>query len=102
MATAAALTSSTDEPLLEVDPNSVGITYSVTRTGRTVTQERWEQTSNAFAVKTIDYTFAGGVVATEVRKVFSLADGTTVTAQKSITYAYSGPLITGYAATRDV
>lgn len=91
-----------DEPLLEVDPNSVGITYSVTRVGRRIVAERWEQTGNGWPVKIIDYVFTGRRIVSETRRVYSVDDGVTVTAKKSIAYSYAGESVTGYSATRDV
>lgn len=91
-----------NEPLLEVDPNMVGVTYSFIRTSGRVISETWIRTSNGFQIKRIDYTYTGARVAGEVRKVLSLSDGVTVQAQQTRTYAYAGTRLSGYAATRDV
>lgn len=93
---------SLNEQLLEVDPNRVGMTYTPTYTAGKVTQESWIQTSDSFEIKRITYTYSGDTVATAQIKVFSIADGTTVIAQKTITYAYSGYQVTGFTVTRDV
>lgn len=88
--------------LLDDEPGNVGITYSVTRSGTKVTQEKWVNTGNSRPIKQIDYTYTGTNVTTEVRKVFSAADGTTVIAQKTLTYAYSGSSVTGGTVARNV
>jgi hypothetical protein len=88
--------------LLDDEPGSVGTTYTVTRSGSRVTQEKWVNTGNSFTIKQIDYTYVSDKVTTEVRKVFSAADGTTVIAQKTLTYVYSGNLVVGETVTRDV
>jgi len=88
--------------LLDDEPGSVNTTYTVTRSGSLVTQEKWVNTGNSFAIKQIDYTYVSSKVSVEVRKVFSAADGTTVIAQKTLNYSYSGSLVTGETVTRDV
>jgi hypothetical protein len=93
---------SLNEQLLEVAPNRVGMIYTPTYTGGKVTQERWVQTSNSFEIKRITYTYSGDLASTAQIKVFSITDGTTVVAQKTITYSYSGFQVTGFTVTRDV
>jgi len=88
--------------LLDDEPGSVATTYSNTISGGKVTQEKWVNTGNSFTIKQIDYTYTGSKVTTEVRKVFSATDGTTVIAQKTINYTYSGSALTGETITRDV
>lgn len=91
----------TDE-LLEVDPDETHTTYVVTTTGGKVTQESWTDTTSGLELKRINYTFTGPLVTTEVRRVYDPLDGTTVVAQKTITYAYSGRRITGSTTVRDI
>ena len=88
--------------LLDDDPGSVGVTYAVTYVGNKVTQELWTNTSNAFAIKRINYTFTDNRVTTEVRRVFSASDGTTIIAQKTINYTYAYNVVTGATSTRDI
>jgi hypothetical protein len=97
-----AVTDLSNATLLDDEPGSLTTTYTVTRAGSNVTQEKWVNTGNSRAIKQIDYTYTGSKVTTEVRKVFSAADGTTVIAQKTLTYNYSGTVITGATITRNV
>ena len=91
---------STFDFLLEVEPPAPSTTYANTFSGNTVTQERWRRL-DATLIKTIDYTYTGQKVTTEVRKVFA-ADGTTITAQLTIVYAYTGPTVTSATRTRNI
>jgi len=88
--------------LLNEEPNGLGVTYTVTRTGGDVTQEKWVRTSNTFNIKTIDYTYSSGKVSTEVRKVYAASNGTTILAQETITYSYSGNSVVGSTIVRNV
>lgn len=97
-----AVTEVSNATLLDDEPGSVGTTYTVTRSGSTVTQEKWVNTGNSRTIKQINYTYTGSKVTTEVRKVFSAADGTTVIAQKTLTYSYSGTTVTGATIVRNV
>ena len=73
---------------------------SITRALGQVSKEEWKRNNGTY-IKTIDYTYAVGKLATEVRKVFA-ADGLTVVAQVTWTYIYGGGLLTGATMTRDV
>jgi len=86
--------------LLVVEPPAPNNNYSLTRTGGQVTQEVWKRVDTT-TIKSIDYTYTSGKVTTEVRKVFA-ANGITITAQATLTYTYSGSLLTSYAWSRDV
>lgn len=97
-----ALTDVSNDALLDGDPGRVDTTYSVTYTGGYATQEMWINTGNSRPIKQIDYSYTGNKVSSEVRVVFAESDGTTIIAQKTITYAYSGNIVTGATATRDV
>lgn len=88
--------------LLSNEVLTTGVTYSNTVTGGKVTQEKWVNTGNSRTIRQVDYTYLGTKVTTEVRKVFSPADGTTVIAQATINYSYSGNTLTGETITRDV
>jgi len=96
------LTDLANHELLDNEPVGTGITYTVTRVGSSVSQEKWANTGSALTIKTIDYTYTSGKVTTEVRKVFSPADGTTVIAQATLTYSYSGSNVTGAVIVRNV
>lgn len=100
-----ALTSAESDTLLELfldsDPTTPTNDYSITRVGNQVTQEKWIRHADSSNLKTIDYTYSGGKVSTEVVKVFA-ANGSTVLAQKTGTYSYSGNQVTGIAWVRNV
>ena len=78
-----------------------GTTYSITKVGARVTQEKWTRTVGATNLRTIDYTYVGNRVSAEVRKVYA-ADGSTVLAQITLTYSYTFSTVTGITTTRDV
>jgi len=86
---------------LDSEPTTPGTTWSTTVSGGKVTQEKWVRTAGATNLKTIDYTYTGNKVTTEVRKVFA-EDGTTVVAQNTLSYSYTGNVVSGIVATRDV
>src|SRR6476620_11120883 len=93
------LTAVPNENVLELDPNAVGVTYSITRAGRWITEELWAQTSNGFPIKRITYAYTNKRVTTETRILYALADGITIVASKVLTYSYDGgALITGWTA----
>lgn len=75
-------------------------TYTPTYSGINVTKEEWKR-NDATLIKSIDYTYTGINITTEVRKVFA-ANGTTVVAQVTWTYTYSGITLTSATMTRDV
>jgi hypothetical protein len=87
--------------LLETEPANPGSTYSVTRVGGVVTQEKWVRTADGSNLKTLDYTYTSGKLTTEVRKVYA-TDGVTIIAQVTMTYTYSGSLVIGIATVRNV
>jgi hypothetical protein len=87
--------------LLNNEPDSLNNTYSNTTSGGKVTQEVWIRTAGATNIKVIAYTYTGPKVTTEVRKVYAL-DGTTIIAQTTMTYSYTGSVVTGIVVTRDV
>lgn len=74
--------------------------FVVTYSGIFVTKEEWFRADSTL-IKSIDYTYAGVLVTQEVRKVF-MDDGTTIAAQVTWTYTYSGIFLTGGTMTRDV
>lgn len=92
------------EFLLDNEPTaSTGATsasYTPTFSGSRVTKETWKR-NDTTNIKTIDYTYSGNKVSTEVRKVFAL-DGTTIVAQVTWTYSYSGNTVSSATMTRDV
>jgi hypothetical protein len=87
-----------NEPIAET--GTVDAAYTTTITSGKVTKETWKR-NDTTNVKTIDYTYSGSKVATEVRKVFA-ADGTTVVAQVTWTYTYTGSTVSSASMTRDV
>lgn len=90
--------------LLEDDPIAeTGVAdaqYAITRTGNLVSNETWKRANNT-NIKTIDYTYVGNKITSEVRKVYA-ADGVTIVAQVTWTYTYSGSLINGGTMVRNV
>lgn len=92
------------EFLLENDPiaetGATDATYTPTYSGINVTKEEWKRNDTTL-IKSIDYTYTGINVTTEVRKVFA-SNGTTVLAQVTWTYTYSGITLTSATMTRDV
>lgn len=88
--------------LLDNEPVSEGTTYTLTRLGNKVTQEKWVQTVGSNVIKTIDYTYTGNLVTQEVRKVYDRATGLTVIAQVTIVYSYVGNSVTSETITRNV
>jgi len=89
------------EMLLVTEPTTPNNTYSNTPSGLFITQEKWVRTSDSSNLKTIDYTFTGSQLTTEVRKVFD-TDGTTILAQMTLTYSYTGLTLTGIVAVRNI
>jgi hypothetical protein len=93
------------EILLNEDPianTGVGVdcTYTPTYSGLLITTETWVR-NDATNIKTIDYTYTGDKVTTEVRKVFAL-DGTTIVAQLTWSYVYAGNIVTSATMVRNV
>lgn len=66
----------------------IGSLYDATKTGSTVTQERWRRSSDSSNLKTIDYTYSSGRISTAVVKVYD-TDGTTILAQTTETYSWA-------------
>jgi len=91
----------TKDLFLMGEPTTPGTTYSLTKSGAQVTQEKWARTADSTALKTIDYTYSSGRLTTEVRKVYD-TNGTTILAQMTVSYTYTGPALTGQTMTRDV
>jgi hypothetical protein len=88
------------ELLLLGEPVSVSTTYSNMLIGSVPSHEVWQITATSKTLKTIDYSYSTGNLITEVRKVYA-ADGTTVIAQLTINYSYTGSIVTGKTLTRD-
>lgn len=97
----AAATVNPNDFLLDNEPDSAGTTYSLTYTGATVTQEVWSNSGTGKTIKTIDYTYSGGNPSQETRKVFA-ADGTTVVAQLTVTYTFTGNQFTSAVSVRNI
>jgi prolipoprotein diacylglyceryltransferase len=92
------------EFLLDNDPTAeTGATdcsYTPTYATGKITKEEWKR-NDATLIKSIDYTYASGKVSQEVRKVFA-TNGTTILAQVTWSYSYTGNNLTGASMTRDV
>lgn len=92
------------EFLLNNDPTAEtgtpDCTYVPTYSGFSVTKEEWKR-SDSTLIKSIDYTYSGIQVTQEVRKVFA-ANGTTILAQITWSYSYTGVTLTGATMTRNV
>jgi hypothetical protein len=92
------------EFLLENDPTAetgaTDCTYTPTYSGINITKEEWKRNDTTL-VKSIDYTYTGINVTSEVRKVFA-SDGTTIVAQVTWTYSYTGINLTGATMIRNV
>jgi hypothetical protein len=87
-----------NEPIVETGANDC--VYTPTYSGIFVTKEEWKRNDTTL-IKSIDYTYTGINVTTEVRKVFA-ANGTTILAQVTWTHSYTGVLLTGSTMVRDV
>lgn len=92
------------EFLLENDPiaetGATDASYAPTYSSGKVTKEEWKRNDTTL-IKSIDYTYTGQKLTTEVRKVFA-ANGTTIVAQVTWTYSYTGNTLTSSSMTRDV
>lgn len=86
--------------LLENEPPTPTNNYSNTQTGSKVTQEKWER-GDTTKIKTIDYTYSGSRISQEVRKVYA-TDGSTILAQLTVVYSFTGAALTSATRTRDV
>jgi hypothetical protein len=87
-----------NEPTAETGATDAA--YTNTFSGLTITSETWKR-NDATNIKTIDYTYTGNKLTTEVRKVFAL-DGTTIEAQVTWTYVYTGNFLTSASMVRNV
>lgn len=90
-----------DQLLEALEISTVGTTYTNTISSGRVTQELWKVTAGSINLKSIDYTYTGSKVTTEVRKVF-LNDGSTIIGQVTLTYTYTGNIVSGIAQVRNV
>jgi hypothetical protein len=92
----------TGDFLLDNDPNGVGVTLTVTRSGGVVTNLVWANTSSGLSIKSITLTRTAGLVTQILTQVYSIKDGTTVTAQTTATITRVNGLVTSTSTTRDV
>ena len=92
------------EFLLDNEPTAetggTDCSYTPTYDSGKVMKEEWAR-DDATLIKSIDYTYASGKISQEVRKVFA-ANGTTILAQVTWSYGYTGQKITSSTMTRDV
>jgi hypothetical protein len=87
-----------NEPIAETGATDAA--YSTTYSGNNITNETWKR-NDTTNIKTIDYTYTGNKVTTEVRKVYA-ANGTTIVAQVTWTYTYTGNNLTSATMIRNV
>lgn len=87
-----------NEPTAETGATDAA--YSTTYSGNNITNETWKR-NDTTNIKTIDYTYTGNRVTTEVRKVFA-ADGTTIVAEVTWSYTYTGNNLTSATMIRNV
>jgi len=87
-----------NEPTAET--GATDCTYTPTYTTGQITLEEWFR-NDATLIKSIAYSYTGGRVSQEVRKVFA-ANGTTILAQVTWSYSYTGMNLTSATMTRDV
>lgn len=92
------------EFLLDCEPiDETGATdssYAATYSGNSITLEEWKRNDTTL-LKSIDYTFTGNKLTTEVRKVFA-ANGATIVAQVTWSYSYTGNKLTSATMIRNV
>ena len=92
------------EFLLDNEPiDETGATdssYAATYSGNFMTLETWRR-NDATLLKSIAYTFTGNKLDTEIRKVFA-PDGSTIVAQVTWTYSYTGNFLTSATMIRNV
>lgn len=87
-----------NEPTAET--GATDCTYIPAYTANKITKEEWKRNDTTL-IKSIDYSYTSGKVTQEVRKVFA-ANGTTIVAQVTWAYSYTGMDLTSAAMTRDV
>jgi hypothetical protein len=92
------------EFLLDCEPidetGAVDSSYTATYSGNFISLEEWKRNDTTL-LKSIAYTFTGNKVTTEIRKVFA-ANGTTIVAQVTWSYTYTGNNLTSSTMVRDV
>lgn len=86
--------------LLTDDPADEDHTYTPTYLGLLVTTEEWFRLDDTL-IKSIEYEYTSGLVSTVVVKVFA-ADGTTIIAQTTSSYSYTGIVLDEIVTARDV
>lgn len=87
-----------NEPIAET--GATDCTYTPTYALGKITKEEWKRNDTTL-IKSIDYSYTGAQVTQEVRKVFA-ANGTTILAQVTWSYTYTGSNLTSASMTRDV
>jgi len=87
-----------NEPTAETGASDCA--YTITRAAGQVTKEEWKRNDTTL-IKSIDYSYITGKLSSEVRKVFA-ANGSTIVAQVTWSYTYTGGLLTSAAMIRDV
>ena len=87
-----------NEPISETGANDA--TYAATYSGNSLSLEEWKRNDTTL-LKSIAYTYSSGKLSSEVRKTFA-ADGTTILAQVTWTYSYTGNKLTSATMIRNV
>jgi hypothetical protein len=77
----------------------INANYVVSYSGSLVINENW--TSASLLIKNIDYTYVGSLCSQEVIKVYA-SDGTTIVAQLTAAYTYTGGILTSAIYTRNI
>lgn len=87
--------------LLDNDPNSAGVTYTPVYSGLQLDTETWNFTTGGLLIKQCTYTYSGMYAETAVCQVYDQT-GSTVVAQTTTTYSWSGGRLTSSTLTRDI
>ena len=97
----AASYTSTNDFLLDCEPDAASTNYTVTNNGISITNESWNRLDMTL-LKSVDYTYNSSLQATvEVRKVFA-TNGSTIVAELTIAYTYTGSFLASATYTRNV
>lgn len=92
----------TPSQLLEMTPANAHSYANNYNGDGTLNWETWTTTAGSLLARRKDYTYTTGRVATEITKVYSPTDGTTIVAQTTITYSYTSGKLSSYACVRNV
>lgn len=89
------------DELLENDP-TYGVTFTPTYGSGYLNDELWAYTGSGLTLKTIHYVYTLGLLIDHyVVKVYA-ANGTTIIAQTTTTFSYTGSIVNSIVRTRDI